>query len=204
MRRNEMKRSGITIILAALISLLTAIPLMAADRHLIEGIYALMNENDPIWAEREFLLAIRSDPENPDPYYFLGMIRYGRDTEKDLQVALFYLREAERKGIRYDRLHPNLLREIRRKHPDLKPSHPKRRSVTLDRNDRVELSFDAGKGEVISIDGNGRKMKVLPGEKVRLECGGSYLVDVNRADSLRRMFSRITPILALAAIWLIR
>ncbi|HEX29245.1 TPA: hypothetical protein ENG04_04110 [Candidatus Poribacteria bacterium] len=199
-----MIKGTITLILSALTLAISITPLMAADRHLIEGVYALMDEGNPIWAEREFLLAVRSDPENPEPYYFLGMIRYGRGTEKDLQAALFYLKEAEKRGMRYDKLHPNLLKEIKGKYPNLKPISPERRPVQPDRNDVVELSFEAGRGKLISVSEDGRKMNVLSGEKVKLRCGRSYLIDVNRAGSIKRMFARITPLLALAAIWFIR
>ena len=204
------ERIELSLALAVISALLLLAPRAEpADRHLIEGVYWLICEGDAARAERELLLSVQLSPDDPEPYYFLGLIKYQRGkaagSEEELAEALHYLLEAERRGIRHDRLHPDVLRELRRDHPDLKPKAPKAARAAPGRPDRVEVEFEAGEGEVILLEGeDGSKIRTLSGETVTLRCGRSYKVSLDREGTLDRAFKRITPILAILALWIFR
>ena len=84
------------------------------DKHLIEGVYYLIVENDLNQAEQEFQAILASDKNHPEAYYFLGRICYERVLDSSVPKSMLreaekYLSMAHSLGIVYDTLHPNLL-----------------------------------------------------------------------------------------------
>lgn len=85
------------------------------DKHLIEGVYYLIVEDDLNQAEAEFQAILAIDKNHAEAYYFLGRIYYERvlsssEPKSMLREAKKYLSMAHSLGIVYDKLHPNLLR----------------------------------------------------------------------------------------------
>ncbi len=84
------------------------------DKHLVEGVYYLVVENDLNQAEQEFQAILAVDKNHAEAYYFLGRIYYEKvlnssASKSMLREAEKYLRMAHSLGIVYDKLHPNLL-----------------------------------------------------------------------------------------------
>jgi len=74
--------------------------------YLIEGVYYLIDQNQPERAVPYFERAIALDSSQPDAYYFLGVSYY--QLKQPIGHALFYLQEAEKRGVQSDRFRPNL------------------------------------------------------------------------------------------------
>jgi len=84
------------------------------DKHIIEGVYYLVVENDLNQAEQEFQAILAIDKKHAEAYYFLGRIYYEKvlsssEPKSMLREAGKYLSMAHSLGIVYDKLHPNLL-----------------------------------------------------------------------------------------------
>ncbi|RKY03930.1 hypothetical protein DRP77_05145 [Candidatus Poribacteria bacterium] len=177
-----------------------------ADRYLIEGVYYLICEGDATRAERELLLSAQLNPDDPDPLYFLGLIKYQRGeaarSKEEIGEALYYLLEAEEKGIKHDRLRPDILSEIKERFPGIKPrAIGKRPSSDLD---EVEIRFETEKGEVVLLRSEDRSEIRSVSKVLKLRCGRTYKVDLDRMGTLNRAFKRIIPIAVILALWISR
>jgi hypothetical protein len=101
------------------------------QKHIIRGVYHLINQNDLGAAESEFRQAIALDQHNDEAYYFLGRVYYEQATSKvDISASqlkqsigkakALFLR-AQELGITYDNLHPDLLSRLEQEYPKAAP-----------------------------------------------------------------------------------
>jgi tetratricopeptide (TPR) repeat protein len=114
-----------------------------SQKHLIRGVYYLINQSDLNAAESEFRQAIALDQHNWEAYYFLGRIYYELGTSTgDISISqsqqfigkakAFLLRAQELQRFKapssrpmassaYDKLHPDLLRRLKQDYPKITP-----------------------------------------------------------------------------------
>lgn len=138
----ELHSGDITIRISRFESTIFLSPLIAAEiktdlfrqgsqKSVIRGVYHLINQNDSDAAESEFRQAIAWDRNNKEAYYFLGKIYYDRAASmEDLPAsqssqyigkAKALLLRAQELGISYDKLHPDLLSQLKKEYPKIAP-----------------------------------------------------------------------------------
>lgn len=188
--------------------------------YLIEGAYYLLDENQPERAVPYLKRAIELNPNLPDAYYFLGQCYYR--LEISLPHVLFYLHEAEKRGVVHDRFRPDLLEDIQKQYPDIQPSAtqdevsvmevplPKRTAlaspmVTLQpREAQVIVEGEDIRGGTISVqspDGTIQKFKL--GEPIPLAEGERYTIHFTSKHK-RQLFKRLVLISSVIAVWMLR
>jgi len=169
--------------------------------YLIEGVYYLIDQNQPERAVPYFERAIESDPSQPDAYYFLGVSYYRLG--QPIGHALFYLQEAEKRGVQYDRFRPNLLSEIQGQSPDVQPAQP--RPVLGEVKDaRIVVESAEEKGGTISIQTqDGRIQEFKLGEPIPLAGGKRYQMRFVPKPK-HRFFKRLALVASVIGIWLLR
>lgn len=192
-----------------------------SQKHIIRGVYHLINQNDLDVAESEFRQAIALDQHNGEAYYFLGRIYYEQATSKvDISVsqlqqsigkAKALLLRAQELGITYDKLHPDLLSRLEQEYPKVAPIYeeqffPKKAKII------IEIKEPSSEIRVLKI--NERDSTVnesiessfvgtfQPKEEIQLESGASYQLEFSPLKS--KSIKHLILIGIGLAIWLIR
>jgi len=192
---------------------------------LIEGVYYLMEMGEPSRAIAYFERARTLAEDAPDAYYFLGAAYYRMG--QSMAQALFYLREAEKRGATYDRFRPNLMAEIQRQYPHLQPAPPASGKIFeqplvqkfSEKTAPVSAPPDAspltGAAQLI-IEGDGFREGTLSlqgpeggeeefslGEPIPLAEGKGYQLRFTERPK-RQFLYRLTLVGAVVGIWLLR
>lgn len=129
--------------------------------------------------------------------------------------ALFYLHEAEKRGIQYDLFRPNLLPEIQRQYPDIQASaprfqwdwgQPQETQIHRLSAKRIEIIVE-GKGErggtvslqspdgIVREFGLGKRISLIGGERYTIRFTGKRK---------HQLLKRLTLIGSAIAVWLLR
>ena len=186
--------------------------------YLIEGIYYLIDQNQPERAVPYFESAIELDPEGPDAYYFLG-VSYHR-LKRSIAHTLFYLHEADKRGVEYDRFRPNLIPEIQKQYPDVQPLAPSDEGLELTA-DSTQVSSQVSpatqfnqeaqiivegkdeEGNIVSVQYWDEIAEYPLGEPIPLAKGKRYTIRVKREDR-SQLFKRLILVGSVVAVWLFR
>jgi tetratricopeptide (TPR) repeat protein len=169
--------------------------------YLIEGVYYLIDQNQPERAVPYFERAIALDSSQPDAYYFLGVSYY--QLRQPIGHTLFYLQEAEKRGVQYDRFRPDLLSEIQRQYPDVQPSQT-RPVLGEVKEARIVVESEDERGGTISIQPQeGRIQKFKLGEPIPLAGGKRYQIRFIPKPK-HRFFKRLALVASVIGIWLLR
>ena len=167
--------------------------------HLIEGVYYLIDQNQPNLAMPFFQKAIALDSSNPDPYYFLGTSYYRLQQPA---YALFYLYEAEKQKVEHDQFRPNLIPEIQEKYPGIQPMDP---NAPLTSGEvRIIVQSNTEKGRKIVVQGTEGIAEYQVGDEILLEGGKHYTVGLKKKRGLGYFLKRVVLVGSVIGIWALR
>ncbi|MFQ6041509.1 MAG: hypothetical protein ACE5PV_11685 [Candidatus Poribacteria bacterium] len=171
-----------------------------SEKHLIRGVYHLINQSDLNAAESEFRQAITLDQNNWEAYYFLGRIYYERATltgdisisqsQQFIGKAKAFLSRAQRlqrfkapstpmASPAYDKLHPDLLKRLKRDYPKIAPIYeeelfPKKVKIVIESetpNFEIRASKIGEQGADVIVG------TFLPEDEIQLESDASYQLE---------------------------
>ena len=167
--------------------------------HLVEGVYYLINEKQPVQAIPFFQSAIASDSTNPDPYYFLGAA-YDQ-MEEAVPLALFYFLAAEERGVQYDAFRPNRIPAIQAKYPNVRPAPPS--ASATDRVAQIIVESRAAKGVQVVVQDDKQITKYELGDQIPLEAGKNYTIRLKK-KGISHLLKTVAVVASVVGIWILR
>lgn len=173
------------------------------DTYVIQGTYHWLHQGDLDAAERSFLNALATDPQNADAAYFLGRVYYQRgisSTVPDewISLAKAYLTLAEANGIVYDAFRVELLPRLGEIFAEILPAE-----LPLLRKAQVALvTPDQRPVDGLSLRGPDGPVALQRGEPFELHVGGDYEVKAAPRSSLFKWLVAVPVALAVTGAWL--
>lgn len=185
-----------------------------SQNFVIKGVYYLINQNDFKSAEIQFRKAILLDKNNKEAYYFLGRTYYEQATStkdisdsqqnKSIAKAKALLLEAQKLGITYDKLHPEILSKIKHEYPEVIPVYEeellrKKAKIVIESNSKsfqkIQVSKVNSSDEVLQVG------TFQPEEKITFDADTFYRLEFLSESS---KFKHLVLLGVGLAVWFIR